>query len=155
MVLLFDLINFGVIVGLLFYAFIRYVLPALREQKIQKQLLYDTLEAKGKELLSEQQKTQSEIHAQQKFFEEARKKIAIWQETIRAFREQEYNKREIIQKKLVEKRALQSDNVSLYHARQEVIPQAVTQAQHQLEKIMRDTTTAQEYADNIITFMRK
>ncbi len=151
--IIFRLVNFFILSGLIVYVFRKYLLTPIKEKLAEKWAFFRDLKNQHKNLVDQKGILDIEIKDQDKLFAILKQKINIWDKTCK----QKHNEREQELAKIKElhakKLTIQNENVHQQKLLKEVFPRVIQGTYSQLEKKFEDKKESQKFLGNIIDYM--
>lgn len=148
----FKILNLGVFIAAAGYLFKKQLIP-IRQEIAQKKLDQTTLVQENKLSDQELAHVQRSVDEQKKWLETMEHNIVQWNARMLAIHKQFEQEKDEIRKKVAHKVAQQALYVQMTQARYKVIPLAVDQARHKLEKM--DMQQKQAYVKNLLRFFKE
>lgn len=153
--LVFALINFTIVIGILTYAFIRYLRPAIKHELYLEREHVTHLKTHRLELVERQEQVDKEIAQQSLEAEELKKKVALWREL--DYKESQ-KKAEALQyhiQELEKKREKQSENHNLQLMSRRISGRVTAQVIQDLETYFSGQGNQERYMDDLLNTLEK
>lgn len=148
--LVFKIVNFIAIIGLLAFIFKKYLLGTLRDQMHTKELVVEKLKKAFHTITRNYQLLDREIDHEQQQQRELKDKIVRWRADIDQQHEQLAQERNERSSKLKVQMLQQIKEIQKYVLYKQVLPQAVEQARSQLAKKFDDEQQQKEYLSELM-----
>lgn len=153
--ILFRLLNFGALFGLIFYAFKKSLLPQLQSFMKKKAAASATLDRNHATLLHHYENIQTTIAQEHSLIEQLKMNITIWQK-IQAVHRQMREQNSIERAAAMEKKAAQQATINALAAfKKQTIPAAVDHAQEQAKNYYHQSDHQQKYLESILASLKK
>lgn len=153
--ILFRLINFGVLAGVLWYMFKRYMLQDVKDQMRQKETARQDLLYHKISLEMRQQDIVQQIADQDTLGKSLTGKVQVWREAfVRVEHEREMEKDQL--KKALDQRAqLQHHYMLVAQVQKRVVPHVVAQTRTMLEQKFTSPDQAKGYLGDICAYLKQ
>jgi len=153
--ILFRLINFFILSGLIVYVFRNYLLTPIKEKLADKWAFFRNLEDQHKNLVDQKNILDIEIKDQDKLFELLKDKIAIWKQACQRDKEARESQMARIKKNHINRVTIQNENLYQQTLLDKVAPSVIKGTYVQLEKTFEDKKKSQKFLGDIIEYMEK
>lgn len=147
---LFNVINFAVLVALLWFAVRKYVLPGLAEKWQNQVRMRLSLREGIDEAATHLQQIKKEQRAQDEFCVELEKKAKFWQGVVAAELLKEQAENERLAEEILARRKQQEDAHAVERLKKQVFPKAVDQARVLLVKDFEDPAVGKAYIEDVL-----
>src|SRR5579872_5656644 len=152
---LFELINCGVIIGLLTYIFKKYLLGIIYAQMRAQNKYIDDLQESFHMLTRNYQLLDREIEYERQVQYELKEKVMRWRAKVEQLHEQLMHERDERKKIVAEHMIEQNKQVKKYMIYDRVLPRAIEDARAELEKQCADPEMQKKYLAHSLTILRK
>ena len=153
--ILFRLINFFILSGLIVYVFRNYLLTPIKEKLADKWAFFRNLEDQHENLVDQKDILDIEMKDQDKLFELLKDKISLWKQACQRDEETRENQMARIKKNHIDRVTIQNENLYQQTLLDKVAPSAIKGTYDQLEKKFEDKQKSQKFLGDIIEYMEK
>jgi len=151
----FELINCGVIIGLITYVFKKYLLGIIYDQMRAQSKYIDSLKESFHMLTRNYQLLDREIEYERQVQYELKEKVMRWRANVEQLHEQRMRERDERKKIVAEQAIEQNKQVQKYMIYDQVLPRAIQDARAALEKQCADPEVQKKYLSHSLNMLRK
>ena len=152
---IFAIINFALIAGLIAYGIKRYLVPSLQSKVKEEDSALQSMHREHKHLLNEQEMLEDYILAQEKDCSVLTEKINHWKKAVAlgiAGKEADFlHRKEILEKKVYQ----QSRNYALKRTQEQLAPRVEAFLEDDLKKHFSDESACTAYLQHIVKTLKK
>ncbi len=139
--------------GLIGYAVVRYLLPELRKQLVQKIESFQLLRDTSTKLSQDLKDVEEARHDDLVFQKTLKEKHAVWCKLVEQQQQAFQNEREERQKLLREKMTFQIKKIEQQRLQRMVFPEALAQAEDQLKKKYRSDSAQEKVVTQLCDYL--
>lgn len=154
-VILFKLLNFVVLSGLVIYGVMVYIMPDLRAQ-MKKYIAYiKGLRSSHRSLQKDVRVMQQAMSKDEKEQDHLKKNVKHWQAVVQAERDDLLRERDGRKEALLKRFEEHREHIALYRVYKQVVPEAIEQARQQLEKQFAREGAQQQFMKKFMRDLRR
>ncbi len=154
-IVLFRLLNFGVLIGLIFYGYKAYLLPEMKKKWEELKEMFAGMRRSHRHLQKEKRGVENFIVQDRQWQAALQEKVLRWQSLVGDRREQLLKERARRKRILDKQMEEQQNQVALYRAYKQVAPDALKEAREALKKKFDSGNAQQQFMNAVITALRK
>jgi len=154
-VILFRVINLGVLAGLGYYLFKKYVKAKIDEKITQKEALLKGLEEQGYFLEGKAQDLDDQLKYQEKKVALLKQKIEEWDIQVAAENNKRAEEYKLHAARAAERILIKNENIARQHWRKQVAPLAIAEAEQKLVTAFGDQLRGKNFVQDIVQRLKE
>lgn len=154
-VTLFRFINFGAFILFFGYLFKRYMLPSIKQQIQEKNLLIQNLEHQKQGIKYQHNNLDNALEQQDYLAASLTQKIAVWNDKVIELDAQELHEQKAILKTMQQNELIQSHEQARTKLNQETVPRVLMHVEKDLHDYFSNPHHNQDFIKDIISFLQE
>lgn len=152
---LFRIINFAAFIGFFAFLFKQRLLPSIKKQIQEKNLLLQNLEHQKQGIRYQHSNLDNALEQQKHLADELIKKINLWHARVEEKQAHAYEEEKKIVAKLQEKKLIQTKEQAFVQLNKNIVPNALSYCEENLAQQFAHNDQGQSYIDDIVTFLQE
>jgi hypothetical protein len=152
-IIVFRLINLGVVIGLLGYIFKKYVLSTIKNHIAEKNAYVRGLQEQYRSLLYQQEQGLVVAREEALVCEQLKQQVTRWKQVVEKEQQVRSEEKEERKRMFEEHRAHKEQQIALLYVKKQAIPRIIQNVEKELQQRFADEKVGRQYVQTIITRM--